>query len=126
MNRCGIDIVELDRIAGLREKELWKKRIFSGRELALAELRGGRDSFFAGRWAAKEAVAKALGCGFGKLCSPVEIEVLSDEFHAPVLELSGNAAQTAEKLGIFSWSVSVSHEKHYAVAIAIAEISDKK
>ena len=126
MNRCGIDIVELERIAQLKDKELWKKRIFSERELALAEVRGGRDSFFAGRWAAKEAVAKALGCGFGKFCSPVEIEVLSDEFHAPVLALNGNAAATAEKQGIISWSVSVSHEKHYAVAVAIAEISDKK
>ncbi|MBR1952529.1 MAG: holo-ACP synthase [Lentisphaeria bacterium] len=126
MNRCGIDIVELDRIAGLKDKELWKKRIFSDRELALAEERGGRDSFFAGRWAAKEAVAKALGCGFGKFCSPNEIEVLSDEFHAPVLMLNGNAAETAQKLGVVTWCVSVSHEKHYAVAVAIAEIEDKK
>ena len=126
MNRCGIDIVELNRIAGLKDKELWKKRIFSDRELALAEVRGGRDSFFAGRWAAKEAVAKALGCGFGKFCSPNEIEVLSDEFHAPVLMLNGNAAETAQKLGVVTWCVSVSHEKHYAVAVAIAEIEDKK
>ena len=126
MNRCGIDIVELERIAQLKDKELWKKRIFSERELALAEVRGGRDSFFAGRWAAKEAVAKALGCGFGKSCSPVEIEILADEFHSPVLELCGNAAETAEKLGIVSWSISVSHEKYYAVAVAFAEILDKK
>lgn len=126
MNRCGIDIVEIERIAELKDKELWKKRIFSERELALAEVRGSRDSFFAGRWAAKEAVAKALGCGFGKFCSPCEIEILADEFHAPQAELSGNAAETAKKLGIVSWSISVSHEKHYAVALAVAGIQENK
>ena len=120
----GTDIVEISRL----EKSLKsiKTHCFSASEIAYAEKFRDDTAHFAGRWAAKEAVAKALGCGFGKFCSPVEIEVLSDEFHAPVLALSGNASATAEKLGIVSWSVSVSHEKHYAVAVAIAEISDKK
>ena len=120
MDRCGIDIVEIERIAGLRKKSLFEQRIFSERELKLAVEHGGKDQFFAGRWAGKEAVAKALGCGFGKSCSPVEIEILSDEFGAPQLFLSGAAEETARRLGIRSWSVSISHEKHYAVAVALA------
>ena len=126
MDRCGIDIVEIERIVRLKDKDQWKQRIFSARELVLAGERGNKDEFFAGRWAAKEAVAKALGCGFGKNCSPAEIEVLSDENRMPVLELSGAAAETAEKLGIVSWSVSISHEKHYAVAVAIAAAGGNK
>ena len=120
MDRCGIDIVEIERIAGLRKKSLFEQRIFSERELTLAAEHGGKDQFFAGRWAGKEAVAKALGCGFGKFCSPVEIEILSDEFGAPQLFLSGVAEETARRLGIRSWSISISHEKHYAVAVALA------
>ena len=121
MNRCGIDIVEIARIRNLRHKEDFLQRIFSPRELELAAARGNRDEFFAGRWAAKEAVAKALGCGFGKNCSPAEIEVLPDELNSPVLHLSGEAEKRAGVLGITAWSVSISHEKNYAVAMAVAE-----
>ena len=60
MNRCGIDIVELDRIAQLKDKELWKKRIFSERELALAEVRGGRDSFLPDVGQPKKRLPKLL------------------------------------------------------------------
>ena len=121
LNRCGIDIVEIDRITAIREKHDFEHRIFSERELAVAAEHGCKPEFFAGRWAAKEAVAKTLGCGFGKDCSPCEVEVLQDESGAPQLALSGAAARRADRLGIRSWCVSVSHEKHYAVAMAVAE-----
>ena len=123
MNRCGIDIVEIARIAHLRHKDDFIERIFSSRERDIALLRGNRDEFFAGRWAAKEAVAKALGCGFGKDCSPVEIEILTDEWNAPQIFLSGAAAQRAGFLGITAWCVSISHEKNYAAAMAVAEVN---
>jgi holo-[acyl-carrier protein] synthase len=121
MYRCGIDIVKIARIERLRQEEGFRERIFSPAELAVAEKRGARAEFFAGRWAAKEAVAKALGCGFGKDCSPAEIEVLPDEKGAPQVRLSGAAAETAADAGILSWSVSISHEKDYATAMAVAE-----
>ena len=128
MNRCGIDIVEISRIAQMRNKEDFFRRIFSEKEQLLAASRTRSDEFAAGRWAVKEAVAKALGCGFGKWCSPDEIEVLPDEFDAPQLFLHGRAAERAGALGIISWCISISHEKNYAAAMAVAEIraSDSK
>ena len=122
MNRCGIDIVEISRIARLRNKEGFEQRILSAREQQLAAGRKRIDEFIAGRWAAKEAVAKALGCGFGKNCSPDEIEILPDQLNAPQVFLSGNAAEQAAKIGIVSWCISVTHEKNYAAAMAVAEI----
>lgn len=126
MNRCGIDIVEIERIQKSRENTAFEQRIFAGSELELAEKNNRRPEFYAGRWAAKEAVAKALGCGFGKDCSPNEIEVLNNEAGAPVLKLNGRAKQTAERLNIISWSISITHEKHYAAAMVIAESADRE
>jgi len=121
MYRCGIDIVRIARIERLGQEAGFRERIFSAAELAAAEKRGFRAEFFAGRWAAKEAVAKALGCGFGKDCSPAEIEILPDGRGAPQVRLSGAAAATAREEGILSWSVSISHERDYATALAVAE-----
>jgi len=123
MYRCGIDIVKIARIERLEREEGFRERIFSPAELAVAETRGARAEFFAGRWAAKEAVAKALGCGFGKDCSPAEIEILPDGRGAPQIRLSGAAAKTSAAAGILSWAISISHEKDYAAAMAVAEIS---
>ena len=123
MYRCGIDIVKISRIERLEREKGFRERIFSPAELAAAETRSARAEFFAGRWAAKEAVAKALGCGFGKDCSPAEIEILPDGRGAPQVRLSGTAEKTAAAAGVRSWSVSISHEKDYATAMAVAETS---
>ena len=121
MIRCGLDIVELERINEIRNKHDFDSRIFTEQERVCGAAKGGRPEYFAGRWAAKEAVAKVLGCGFGKNCSPDEIEILPDDSGAPQLRLTGAALKTAERAGIVSWSISISHEKHYAAAVAVAE-----
>jgi holo-[acyl-carrier protein] synthase len=77
-----------------------------------------RAESLAGRYAAKEAVAKALGCGIGDV-EWKEIEVLGDEQRAPVLYLHGKAAQKAEELGLTTWSVSLSHSQSHAVAVVV-------
>lgn len=123
MTRCGIDIVEIDRIRKVRERHDFDHRFLTPGELEYARMHRKNESFFAGRWAAKEAVSKALGCGIGKHCSLLDIEVLSDSSGAPQLRLSGAAAETARKLGISTWSISISHEKNYAVAMVVAEVS---
>ena len=82
------------------------------------ELCGNRSELLAGRFAAKEAVAKALGCGIGEV-ERKEIEILGDEQHAPVLHLHGKAAQKAEELGLGNWSVSLSHSQSHAVAFVV-------
>ena len=73
----------------------------------------------AGRFAAKEAAAKALGCGIGEVTWK-EIEILGDEQNAPVLTLHGAAEAKAKELGLTTWSVSISHSQSHSVAFVVA------
>lgn len=72
------------------------------------------------RWAAKEAVMKALRCGLGDL-EPLDIEIHTGTDGAPDIVLHGNARHAASTRGLHSWHISMCHEQGWAVAIAIAE-----
>ena len=120
----GIDIIEIIRLQHSIEKYQghFLDHIFTKEEQAVAENKGElRYAFFAGRWAAKEAVAKALGTGFGSACSWTDINISNDELGRPFLTLSGVTAETAKKLGIDAWHLSISHDREYACASVIAE-----
>ena len=80
-----------------------------------------RATYYAGRWAAKEAVAKALGTGIGAECGWLDMEILPDRLGRPRLALDGPAARTARRLGADSWHLSISHESAIAAACAVAE-----
>ena len=116
--RSGIDLVETSRLEGVDPliRGRFLRRIFTLRELEEAN-----DSLLhlAGRFAAKEAVVKTLGCGIGPV-SWQEIEIRRGQFGEPVLVLSGKARQLADDLGLTTWTVSISHTKTYAVAVAVA------
>src|SRR5512141_1783117 len=115
--RTGVDLIEISRIQEViaRHGKRYLERIYTPAELA----QFGRESeSLAGRFAAKEAVAKALGCGIGAI-SWQEIEVLGDEQNAPGLKLYGAAAEKAKELGLESWSVSISHSMTHAVAVVV-------
>ena len=116
--RTGVDLIEISRIeeAVSRHGKRYLERIYTPAEL---ELCGKRVESLAGRFAAKEAVAKALGCGIGEV-EWKEIEILGDEQSAPILHLLGAAARKADELGLASWSVSISHNQSQAVAFVIA------
>ena len=122
----GTDIVEIDRISGVisRHQESFAVRVCTAKELQIADGKKDKTAFFAGRWAAKEAAAKALGCGIGENCAFTDIEILNDERGCPVMSFSGAAAVTAGKQGITDIKVSISHEKHYAVATVILSNRD--
>lgn len=117
----GTDIVEVERIAEVvaNHGDNFSRRLFTSAELELAAVRNYDPAFFAGRWAAKEACAKALGCGIGAQCSFTDIEILNDRAGSPKLTLSGAALATLEKLGGRSIHISISHERHYATATVI-------
>lgn len=119
----GIDIVEVERISGImsRHTEAFTRRVFTPSEIALAAERRNDLLFFAGRWAAKEAAAKALGSGFGGDCSPQDFELTSGPGGAPKLECRGAARELWKRRGCGRWNVSISHERHYAVAVVILE-----
>lgn len=114
--RTGVDLIEIDRLEKLNPavRERFIQRVFTPAEIALA---GSPQaySFWAGRFAAKEAVAKALGTGIGPV-SWQEIEVLRGPQGEPALTLSGQAAIVAQELGLTQWALSISHSRHYAVA----------
>ena len=114
----GVDIIEIQRFAGTieRQGERFKKRFFTPTEL---EQVGENMASLAVRFAAKEAVSKALGTGMGKV-RPIEMEVVRDEKRAPHLHLHGEARRVAESLGLHTWSISLSHTDEYAVAFVVA------
>jgi holo-[acyl-carrier protein] synthase len=114
----GVDIIEIERFAGTIERQgvRFKQRYYTQRELKQA---GNRIPSLAARFAAKEAVSKALGTGMGKV-SPADMEVVQDEQRAPHLCLHGEALRVAEDLGLKIWSISLSHSDQYAVAFVVA------
>lgn len=118
MNLCtGVDMIEIERVrlALARHGEHFLQRIFTPAEI---ELCAGKVESLAARYAAKEAVAKALGCGIGDV-SWQEIEVLHDSRKAPVLNLYGEAQKMASNLGLETSSISLSHSQSYAIAFVV-------
>ncbi len=122
--RTGIDLVEIERLSGLRPeiRQRFLERVFTPRELEQA---GRSDSSLAGRFAVKEAVAKVLGTGIGVL-GWQQIEVERGPQGNPVLHLYGNAQSEAEKQGLTTWSISISHTRTCAVAVAVAFAPDAR
>ena len=80
---------------------------------------GDRVDRLATRWAAKEAVIKALGRGIGSV-DLIDVEVQSEEGSAPTLNLRRSAKAAAETLGIYDWSLSLSHQGDLAIATVSA------
>ena len=118
----GTDIMESSRLEKVlaRHADAFRQRVFTPRELdeAAAKKLAGTE-YLSGRWAAKEAMAKALGCGIGANCSFTDIEVVNNALGAPEIVLSGSALATFTRLGGKKINISISHEKHYAVATVI-------
>ncbi len=115
----GVDIVEIARVGALLERHpRAASRLFTDAELAHAAGRM-RLTRLAGKFAAKEAVLKALGTGAGKGLWFTQVEVMPDELGAPLVTLRDAAAERARELGVARVLVSVSHETTHAVAMAV-------
>lgn len=114
----GIDLIEIQRFENAinRHQDRLLNRIFTDKEIAET---GRNISSLAARFAAKEAVAKALGTGIG-LVGWKEIEILRDEVHRPILYLHGNAKNESVKQNLVHWSISLSHTQTHAIAVATA------
>ena len=115
--RTGIDLVEIERLEQLDEaiRARFLERVFTPRELAEV---GSSFASLAGRFAVKEAVAKALGCGIGAI-GWQSVEVERGEQGEPRLVLHGKALELAQSLGIQEWSISISHDRSRATAVAV-------
>jgi len=115
--RNGVDLVEIQRFAELKAEicSRFIQRVLTQNEQK--EMKGSLATL-AGKFAAKEAVVKALGCGIGPITWQ-EMEILHDGQGQPCLNLSGNALQMAKDQKLAQWSVSISHTRLLAIATAV-------
>lgn len=120
----GIDVIEVARIGDVirRHGRSFLKHVFTESEQAGAPVSdAGVAAYYAGRWSAKEAVAKALGTGIGSECGWCDIEIIRWPTGRPAVTLSGRAAATAAGMGIENIHITISHERTLACACAVAE-----
>lgn len=110
----GVDIAEIARIKKAVKSDAFVSRVFTASERAYCEGKPCRETSYAGIFCAKEAAAKALGCGFSGGVAPTDFEVVHDGNGAPALKVSGVAASLAENCEI---NISISHDGAYAVAM---------
>jgi len=116
----GIDIIEVDRIKkAIERNDRFLSRIFTDREISLYISKGSKLTTIAGKFAAKEAVSKALGTGFRDI-KWKDIEVLNDEMGKPYVKLHNNAKNIAYSQDISEILITISHTRYNAVAQAIA------
>ncbi len=116
--RTGVDLIEIARVEAVMQRhgQRFLNRVFTPQEQADS---GGRAASLAARFAAKEAAAKALGCGIGQV-GWLDIEITRDPERRPELVLHGAAWRRAQELHLRQWSVSLSHSGNYAISLVVA------
>jgi len=119
----GVDIVEIARFDKLHKKygDRFAGRILTVDELTEYQRRGRNCSYLALRFAAKEAVAKACGTGIGGELGFQGMQIDNDALGKPVLRFLDAASSLVERLQIRNALISLSDEKHYAVAMVVLE-----
>ena len=119
----GVDVAEPPRISGIIERhgERFLERTFTEGEIAYCRGRKRAVEHYAGRWAAKEAVAKALGTGFDRDVGWKDIEVVKEDSGAVSVVLHDRARSTAQRLGVRSIHLSISHTENFAAAMVVLE-----
>lgn len=122
----GVDIIEVERIQGAydRHNDAFLSRIYTPDEIQYCWDGAHPFQRFATRFAAKEAVLKALGVGWQKGTSFRDVVVNIDDLGAPSVNLSGRSSAIAEQQSITTIHLSLSHDTSYAIAQAVAEKSE--
>ena len=118
----GTDIVECLRIAQMIERhgELFINRIYTENEIDYCSSRKAATQHYAGRWAAKEAVLKAMGTGWARGIRWRDIEIRNEVGGEPIVALCGGAREVCEANGIGKMLISISHCRSHATAYALA------
>jgi holo-[acyl-carrier protein] synthase len=118
----GTDIIECPRIGKMVENhgELFLRRIYTDREIRYCQSRKHAIEHFAGLWAAKEAILKAIGSGWSQGVSWTDIEVRQGQRAQPRVLVAGEAKVVAIRQGIGDILISISHCRTYATAYALA------
>ena len=118
----GVDVIECPRILQLLENhgDRFLQRVFTARELDYCHKHKESTQHLAGRFAAKEAVLKALGTGMRGRMKWTDVQIANDDLGKPEIALSGESASVADRMGVSQVLVSISHTREHAVASAIA------
>jgi holo-[acyl-carrier protein] synthase len=124
----GTDITECLRIARMIERhaDLFINRVYTPEEICYCQNRKQATQHFTGRWAAKEAVLKALGTGWRQGISWRDVEVRNEPGGRPVIVLRGGAKQAADALGADEVLISISHCRTHATAYAVAVRTNRR
>lgn len=119
----GVDIIEIRRIkAALEKNKNFLQRVFTNDEIRYLEGRNLRPEYVAGRFAAKEAISKALGTGFRGFDFK-DIIIESTTLGKPIVVLKGKAKLIAKKEGEYNIHLSISHGEDNAIAYAVLEVN---
>ena len=124
----GTDITECLRIARMIERhgDLFISRVYTPDEIRYCRNRKQTTEHFTGRWAAKEAVLKALGTGWRRGIGWRDVEIINEPGGKPIVNIHGGAKQVVEQLGITRLLISISHCRTHATAFAIATGNDEE
>jgi holo-[acyl-carrier protein] synthase len=124
MLSTGVDLIEIARVERMlsRYGDRFLARVFTPAEILYCR---GRTAELAARFAAKEAVSKALGVGVRMIARDgihwQDVEVVGDPRGKPLVRLYGRAAQRAGELGLAEWAISLSHSREHAIAFVVAQ-----
>jgi holo-[acyl-carrier protein] synthase len=119
----GTDLIEIERIRrSLARYERFRERCFTAAEREYCDSRRNPAESYAGRFAGKEAVGKALGFGVARAFAWQEIEIVGRP--KPAVRLSGRLAARAAALGAVSVDLSMTHSRELAQAVAVANAGD--
>ncbi len=119
----GTDLCDKSRIYAVVERrgEAFAKRILTVNEYERYRVRGDRIDFLARRFAAKEAIAKALGVGIGRGIGWQQMEIMNNTLGAPQIKLLGAARERFDELGAVRAHITMSDEKSHAIAFVVFE-----
>jgi holo-[acyl-carrier protein] synthase len=124
MLTIGVDLIEIARVERVltRHGDRFLERVFTPAEVLYCR---GHLPELAARFAAKEAVSKALGVGIRMIARDgirwQEVEIIGDIRGKPLVHLYGRAADRADELGLVEWAVSLSHTREHAIALVVAQ-----
>jgi holo-[acyl-carrier protein] synthase len=117
----GIDLTNIEQIAARVQSDAFRRKVFTPDEVKACETFANSAEHYGGKFAAKEALMKAIGRGIRQEIWFTQIEVLGSQTGAPYLRVSGEAERIVKELGVVRMHISISHSDGIAVAMVILE-----